>query len=330
MSSDARLTDEPPAQDLPGGLTALLAHIVDYAGLFPPARLPLEEAFDNYVRYRTEPERWMLARFVIPVGSLEELALFRSVIESTEPIHLAVLGTGGDALPAFLQHLQSDLEAIAASHDDYGGQILPDVMEVRVPASLTAENAEEAGELLPKVRRLLGEARPLTLFLEVPFAPGFREILAVLIEAIVEDDTSTIGIKMRTGGLEPSLIPAAEDVAHVIARCRKAGVPFKATAGLHHPIRHHDAALDVPMHGFINLFGAAALTLAHDVGEAEITELLLEEDAEKLRFEDDALHWGAYSADASALRRARSELAISFGSCSFEEPREDLKALGLL
>jgi hypothetical protein len=56
-------------------IRTLLRESIDYAGLFPPARLPLEEAFDNYLRYRTEPEAWMLARFVIPVGRLDELDL---------------------------------------------------------------------------------------------------------------------------------------------------------------------------------------------------------------------------------------------------------------
>lgn len=329
MPADSRPANKQTAQELPGSLTALLARTIDYAGLFPPARLPLEEAFDNYVRYRTEPEQWMLSRFVLPVGQLDKLALFRPVIESTDPVHLSVLGSSGDALPAFLQNLRSDLEAMTTCRNDYNGQLQPDVMEIRLPSSLTAENLEEAGALISKVTPLT-EAAGLTLFLEVPFMPDFRAVLAGLIEALEEEASPAIGIKMRTGGLEASMIPDAGDVAHVIARCRDAGVPFKATAGLHHPMRHHDDTLGVPMHGFFNLFGGAALAFAHDLTETEIRLLLLEEDPEKLEFEGDTLHWGPYSADAATLRRARSVLAISFGSCSFDEPREDLRALGLL
>ena len=54
-------------------------------------------------------------------------------------------------------------------------------------------------------------------------------------------------VKLRCGGAS---IPSAEQVALVIASCREAGVPFKATAGLHHPVRRGAE------HGFLNLLAA--------------------------------------------------------------------------
>src|SRR5262245_38924762 len=72
-ASQKRRLDEGGAAMNPA-LRALLGGIIDYAGLFPPAQLPLEEAIRNYARYRTEPESWMLGRFVIPATRLKELA----------------------------------------------------------------------------------------------------------------------------------------------------------------------------------------------------------------------------------------------------------------
>src|SRR5713101_4042837 len=52
----------------------LLNRILDYAGLFPPAKLPLEDALRTYLRYRKEsPHRWMLGRFVCPTARLPDL-----------------------------------------------------------------------------------------------------------------------------------------------------------------------------------------------------------------------------------------------------------------
>ena len=45
---------------------------------------------------------------------------------------------------------------------------------------------------------------------------------------------------------------------------------------------------------------------------------------------DDAVAWRGRSLDLVALARERERFALSFGSCSFEEPIGDLKSLGWL
>ena len=45
-------------------LRALLTGVIDYAGLFPPAKLPMDQALSNYLRYRDGPDAWMLGNFV--------------------------------------------------------------------------------------------------------------------------------------------------------------------------------------------------------------------------------------------------------------------------
>ena len=138
--------------------------------------------------------------------------------------------------------------------------------------------------------------------------------------------------KVRTGGVKPEAIPAVEDVAAFIRACAGRRLAFKATAGLHHPVRAEYAltyAADAPravMHGFLNVFLAAAFAWH---GRRDIEPVLAETDAAAFRF-DDRAHWRDWSLDAAQVREARAQFAHAFGSCSFEEPVRDLEALGLL
>lgn len=125
--------------------------------------------------------------------------------------------------------------------------------------------------------------------------------------------------KIRTGGLKPESYPTAEALAGFLHRAAAARVPFKATAGLHHPLP------DPPMHGFVNLFLAAAL-LWHGGSESDALATLRERD---FHFDGEA-RWSAGRLTVPQIREARRDFAISFGSCSFEEPIEDLKQLGWL
>ena len=138
--------------------------------------------------------------------------------------------------------------------------------------------------------------------------------------------------KLRTGGLKPEAIPGVADVAAFIRACAERRLPFKATAGLHHPVRAAHPLTYEPdspravMHGFLNVFLAAAFALH---GDRDIEPVLAETDPAAFRF-DDRAHWRDRSLSAGEVREARSHFAHSFGSCSFDEPVRDLEALGLL
>ena len=185
-------------------------------------------------------------------------------------------------------------------------------------ASFAAETFGEAGAVL---------------FLEVPLE-GDAAVLANLLHAIAEANSAHQGLrcalKFRCGGLMASDVPSADALAAAVVACHRAGVPFKATAGLHHPLRHFDAALGVHRHGFLNLFGGAALTVAHDLDAAALRTILLDTDATHVRLTPDGLTWGDLCAPLEAVQASRRALACSFGSCSFAEPRDDLRRLGLL
>jgi hypothetical protein len=83
------------------------------------------------------------------------------------------------------------------------------------------------------------------------------------------------------------------------------------------------------MFGFLNVFLAAAF-LEHGMGWADALALLQETAPEAFRFEEEGVSWRSQRLDDAELRHTRRRIAMAFGSCSFQEPIDDLHALGLL
>ena len=248
-------------------LKALVENLIDYAGLFPPASVPLEEALANYKNYEGGERSWMLNWFVVPGG---------------------------------------DLEQVPGQYD-------------RKLSVLGASDCDRAATIESKA--VVEAQRPV--YCEV--APGDKESL---------DKVKSNGnyAKIRCGGVVPEAIPSVEAVRDFILDCADRKLAFKATAGLHHPLRaeqaltYADAAPRAVMHGFINVLLAAAFAWH---GDRDILPILKEEDAGAFRF-DDRAHYKDRSLSLEQIKAARKEFLHSIGSCSFKEPVEDLETLGLL
>ena len=119
--------------------------------------------------------------------------------------------------------------------------------------------------------------------------------------------------KVRCGG---ERVPASEELARFVRLCRESGVPFKATAGLHHALRSSE------QHGFLNLLAAAVFG-----GEREALE---DDDPTAFAVERERFAWRGREADSDEVARVRRELFVGFGSCDFSEPVEELEALAIL
>jgi hypothetical protein len=292
---------------------ALLDGLIDYAGLFPPAALDMEDVVANYATYRRGPFAWMLGRFVVPstrLGEFEQAAASR-------------LPSGGGAIPWRLSLLGSgDLAADAATIDAFNG---------------THEGARiDTLETKYDPDAIVTDVPGVMLWFEV--APG-----PSLGAALWQIAAAGHGVKLRTGGVTADLIPPTQAVAQVLFGCARAGVRMKATAGLHHPIRaphrltYADDSPTAVMHGFVNLFVAAAIArelVLHGYpdpeAQATIAAVLDESDPNGFEWDDDAVTWREHRVDAGELTAMRQQAARSFGSCSFEEPIEDLRQLGLI
>jgi hypothetical protein len=174
------------------------------------------------------------------------------------------------------------------------------------------------------------EALPagLTAFVELPLDGELGPQLAAI-------GARGARAKARTGGVVPEAIPGPAAVARFIGACAAAGVSWKATAGLHHPVRAEQALTDDPggpravMHGFVNVFAAAALARA-GAPLAELEAVLREEEPSAFRFDEDALRWRDRAVRSDDLARGRRDFAASFGSCSFAEPVGGLRTLGVI
>ena len=82
---------------LHNSLCALLGGVVDYAGLFPPASLSLEQAIQKYAAHRTAEHAWLVSCFVCPVGSLQSCWAYVAQSEPDSPWRFSVLGRGAAA-----------------------------------------------------------------------------------------------------------------------------------------------------------------------------------------------------------------------------------------
>ena len=293
-------------------LQALLTDVIDYAGLFPPAGLSLDESIRNYARYRTDPDSWMLGRFICPAARLGELAPYAGeLFGDGAPLAVAALGRGGKSLEELSEGLDADVRAIEAFRAAVGDRATVDVLELRAPAGAAVDF----------------DSPCTSTFLEVTF-PG--DYVRPIQFAVGYAASRKWGYKLRTGGVEASAFPPAEQIAFAIVGCRELRIPIKFTAGLHHPIRHFNASVDTKMHGFVNVFVAGVLAHAAALDEPDIVSILNDERADSFSFEDEHLAWRGRRATTQQVTAVRRDRVISFGSCSFDEPRDDLRALGWL
>jgi hypothetical protein len=303
-------------------LRALLTGLIDYAGLFPPARLPLDQAIRNYARYRQEDDAWMLGRFVVPAARLEDLEPYHDELFRVDPpFAFSVLGRGGGSLTEFLTNLRDDLRDIAAFRKRHGERVRVEVLETRLPPDLADPLRPESVLSLFKTLRVFPSVH-LFPFCEAPNRP--EELLEQL--ALLPGER--VGFKLRCGGLEASAFPSSEQVAGALRSCLDAGMPFKATAGLHHPLPRFDAGVQARMHGFVNVFLAGVFVYARNLSARQLCSLLDDDKPEHFSFTHKAATWGKYRATAAEIAAARRDFVLSFGSCSFDEPREDLRSLG--
>lgn len=320
-------------------LRALLTRAIDYAGLFPPASLALAETVRNFLAYRTQPEAWMLGRLVCPAGRLNELPPL--ITGATDDLRVSVLFRGAISPQDADDRLRNDLAAIGAISE----VIHVDVIELCVPVNFVFSAAPDSLiDFLAMVDDGLRNEWPqATAYFELadwfPATPmvEWEWVTKSFIKSIAEynrrhsdDGRHAFGFKLRTGGVKAATFPTSAQVACAVIACRDAGLAWKATAGLHHPLRHFDSGMAVMMHGFLNVFVAAVLADVCNLSQADVQAILDEERAESFQFDDEGLRWHEWQANTEQITAARKKSLVSFGSCSFDEPRQDLRACGLM
>ena len=305
----------------------LLAALIDYAGLFPPASLDLPEAVADYRAARKGERAWVLGTFVVPAGRLENLAslLVATMTNDEEPWGISVI-------------LEDDPATDAATAAAFDKEMAPAVRvvaaEVRLPEAVADGRPPAAAAAKGRLSALAAASISTTVipYLEIPVTTATRRGVLNAVEAIRLLGSSSrrmLGAKLRCGGATADLFPNPDLVAAFIVACRDRNLIFKATAGLHHAIRHHDAKSGVMRHGFLNLLVATALAES-GADAATIAAVVAEEDHRALKVGSAGLGWRDRYAAADVVTKVRTTRFASYGSCSFDEPIEALRALGVL
>lgn len=293
-------------------LKTLLDSIVDYAGLYPPAQIDLRSAMQNYAHYKATPYAWMLSRFVLPAARLEEFTAIASDLSLPQWSLSLVIKDPTELEQAFALQTQS-IKIAALEFTPQSPEAIPTLIS-KIPPHVEA-------------------------FFEVPLNATFPDTLALLRSTSAA--ATPAAAKLRTGGITESAFPSTRSLAEWICTCAQAKVPFKATAGLHHPLPGHyrltyePNSPIAPMQGFLNVAIAAAFAYHQSLTPAEIISLLeIHSLTDSLDLQEETLVWhssqGKRHLTQLEIQTARQQFFRSFGSCSFEEPIEDLRELGLV
>ena len=308
------------APHAPVAVRALLLDAIDYAGLFPPAELDMAGAVAEYASYVESNDSWALGTFVVPAGRLDELGSTARALLDPEARTLGLpnwwrlsVVLGAD--------VAAEMDRVDAFHTEYdtdrdGWYGHVHGVELRAP---TPDAIEAALRLIPDT---------FDRYVEIP---------------IVEDPTRLVRAigrgsafaKVRTGGTAANAFPDSHHLARFLAACVTERVPFKATAGLHHPVRAEYPLTYAPdsvratMYGFLNVYLATAFLCAGE-SEAVARAVLEERGANAFQFDDAGAEWCGHRIALDEINESRQFAMRSFGSCSFREPLDDLTTLGLL
>jgi hypothetical protein len=321
----------------------LMNRIIDYAGLFPPAKLGMSEAVSNYAKYKSEADAWMLSRFICPANRLPEFGQeFRKITNPRIPWKMSVLVGKGVTPEEYFDSLNQDILNLSRFVESFGKDIVVDFMETRLPAELfEVITVESVTSFVISLSNILKKHRvtQVVLFLEIDQSKNWENnvstfigFLSHVLQLVSDLDCilSGIGFKLRCGGLDATAFPSSQQVSVAIEKCTLNNVAFKATAGLHHPVRHFNQGVNTKMHGFLNVFGAALLAFKHKLPLEKIKQIVEDENPDNFIFTDSLFKWNKLEISTSEIQSFRLEKVISFGSCSFDEPREDLRSLNLL
>lgn len=308
---------------------AFFEHLIDYAGLFPPTQLPLQTAIANYASYIVGSDSWMIGPFVHLANTLSELDPYMSLFSIEHPLSISALGRKGISEEESIELLEEDLKKIASFRERYGEKVSVDFLELPIPTlNLTSHYVTELHGLLTKYK--------LFCFCELPIiaedANWENELNSTLVSIAKQNRevSRLIGAKLRTGGIRANLIPSVEIVASFIHSCKSHKVPAKFTAGLHHPIRMYRDEVKTEMHGFLNVFIAGLMAYAHDLEKEAIIDIIENRETSGISFKADKIIWKHLEVKTEEIIELRREYLRSYGSCSFEGPRNEFKALNIV
>jgi hypothetical protein len=303
-----------------GTIDIFMRQIVDYEGLFPPARLPLDEALGEFHDYQTHPRSAFLGRFVMPLDRLMKVT-----DSSGEPWKFSGL-VRGSSLP--VQDARAEISRGAAGLRFFEikfPRIKTDSIEVDLPeGAWSADNGyRRFRDFLTLLASDFGADRKIFVELD------WRKLYAPLM-AVMGEHSPRFGVKLRTGGITPDSIPPSRAVAEFLVAAAANKLPVKATAGLQVPVPNEDQDTGICMHGFLNFFSAGFLAFSGRGDVDDITNVIEDFGYEEFSFGENSMRCGDVEYSSEEIEQLRSQWLLSFGSSSFLEPIEHLERHGLI
>ncbi|MCQ6562268.1 hypothetical protein [Paenibacillus mendelii] len=302
-----------------------MERLIDYAGLFPPAELPLGAAIQNYNRYGRDQDSWMLGRFIVPVSRLGELASYKSMFSEDHPLMLSVVGNRSCGDKECLGLLTGSLDRIQTFRNQFQEAVEIDTLELPLPPiPIEAPLLDAVG--------MGASGAGLRTFCELTYAldPHWEPNMLEALDKIAAHNSvseAKIGMKLRAGGVTADAFPAPGQIALVLKACRDRNIPMKFTAGLHHPVRMYRHEVNAKMHGFLNVFFAGMLAYAHKLDNKSIAEIIEDENPDNFNFTGDGIRWRNLTVTSAEVQAYRACALSAYGSCSFDEPRDEIREL---
>lgn len=324
-------------------IQVFMKKLIDYAGLFPPAELNMLDAVSEYFEFINGTDSWMMSHFICPATRLTEFeSVFLKLTEIKKPWNISIIVGSASTIQEYLKDYRRDVLKINEFREKLKGKVIVDFIETRMPAEVLQNMSQDTiNFFLNSIIEIQkeGQLNLNKLFFEPVWDDNWQSNIPKLIEflsniqstGMIENNlVRNIGFKLRCGGVDASAFPTPEKVSKVIFECNRGNLSFKATAGLHHPIRHYNPGVETTMHGFFNVFGALLLAGKHRLNVDQIKLIIADEDSKHFLWDDHFFRWGDWQINIAEMEELRTGKAISYGSCSFDEPREDLKKLQLL
>jgi hypothetical protein len=253
----------------------------------------------------------MLGRFIVPASRVDELL----AATSGERIAVSAIIDAGSDRRTWLQNVQTAFARLADLRQNEP-RLRVEALEVALPPLQTNRETYDAaiGQFAAAAQQ--AGVRDVPSYVELPRDSRRETLLPGAMYALARH---RLGAKMRCGGVTPDATPPPAEIASFIARAYEERVPYKATAGLHHPVRHFNHSAGFVMHGFLNVL-VAALRARQGWDAERLEGVISSEDSSQLQLD----------ASAEEIEAMRRENFIAYGSCSFSEPVEDLQKLGML
>jgi len=305
------MENQPQDSSVLESVRTLLTGAIDYAGLFPPSGVSMPEAVLNYATYRNSNYSWMLGRFIVGVGRLNDF------YEAAKDFVSRDAERGWRVAVVASDDLYDTLRIVEDFNAANSPGMICDTIEMKADTRFQIETVTEH---LP---------RGVTVYFELDPNKDLADLLALV--AIAGQRA-----KIRTGGVTTAAFPKSADIVRFVKACVAANVPFKATAGLHHPIRcfrpltYEENSAKGTMHGFLNLFLMTGFAV-EGYRRSFLEDVMEEEFSEVFEFDANGVKWRhEFVLTNHQLARLRKLGIQSFGSCSFDEPIADLQSLGIL